>query len=494
MNQAAARRKILSDYRITATKCTHCGRTYFPPKPLCNVHGRNPGMQSASYFYEKGKLISCSAIRKPSTIFCDCKSFLVGIIQFKDGLKVPGKITDWVIPNGEVDTTEIIGKEVIPRFRKSYEVNKSVNYSSLSFSFADDYYPHQEYKLANGLSKNKNKPGIVGYGVYLPKFRIRNEEETLGVKERTLPFVDEDATTFAVEAGKRALIHSSIANSWIKKCFLGSESTPYAVKPSLATVSQVLELGEKHDGGFYSGGIDAQFACKAASDLFIDAVALIKCPAFGGEYVMVIGTDNSQAAEGDPLDYTVGAGAAAFIFGKRDVIATLDGYASYTSDTPDFYRKDGEKYPEHGGRFTGKPGYFKHVSAAVKKVLEESKLTPKDISWIVTHSPNAKYPLQIALEEGFTKEQVEPGLVVRWTGNLYAASSPAALAAVLDVAKPGDKILLVSYGSGAGSDAYIFTVTEEIEKKRERLITVKEQIENPHKEYVDYATYRKWKG
>lgn len=500
MSEPITRRKILVDYRIRAAICENCGRVYFPPKSFCNVEGRRSKMRPADHFYEKGTFFSGNVIRGPTKKFGYLQSFLSGIIHFQsDDLKVPGRITDYVPPPEEVDISEFIGRAVVPRFRKTYTDGASglIYYSSLNFSFEDDYYPFQEYgqiKPSTSESENSGKPGIVGYGVYLPKFRIKNEGSgVLGVMERTLPFADEDTTTFAVEAGKRALIHSAIDSRYVKKCFVGSESAPYAVNPSMSTVSQVLELGEKYEDGFFSGGIDSQFACKAATDLFVDAAALVAYPTFGGEYVMVIGADNSQAAAGDPLDYAVGAGGAAFIFGKRDVIATLDCYVPYTSDTPDFYRREGEEYPRHGGRFTGIPAYFKHVGTAMRAALKMCDLTPNDIQYVVNHSPNAKFPYQVAVEAGFDRAQIEPGLVVKYIGNLYSGSCPTALAAVLDIAEPGDKILMTSYGSGAGSEAYLFTVTDEIEKKRERSITVKEQIENPHKQYVDYGTYRRWK-
>lgn len=454
-------------------------------------------MRPADHFYERGALTSSSVIRGPTKKFDYLQSFLVGIIQFpSDNLKVPGRITDYVPPSEEVDVTAFIGRAVVPRFRRTYTDGASglIYYSSLNFSFEDDYYPFQEYRQLKPQPSESESAGIVGYGVYLPKFRIKNEGQgVLGVKERTLPFADEDTTTFAVEAGKRALIHAAVESRYVKKCFVGSESAPYAVNPSMSTVSQVLELGEKYEGGFFSGGIDAQFACKAATDLFIDAAALVAYPPFDGEYVMVIGADNSQAAAGDPLDYTVGAGGAAFLFGKRDVIATLDCYVPYTSDTPDFYRREGEEYPKHGGRFTGVPAYFKHVGTAMNAALKICNLSPADIQYVVNHSPNAKFPYQVAVEAGFDRAQIEPGLVVKEIGNLYSGSCPTALAAVLDIAEPGDKILMTSYGSGAGSDAYLFSVTDEIARKRERSITVKEQIENPHRQYVDYNTYRRWK-
>jgi len=495
MSEPTARRRILVDYRIRASRCAECGQTYFPPKSFCNVEGRGSRMNYVDYFNSKGTLVSGSIIRKPTNKFLYLGTYLSGIVYFNDGgVKVPGRITDLVLPEGEADVDSFIGRGVIPRFRRLYSDGSDglVYYSSLNFSFDDDYYTYREYEKAKP-SEATTRPGIVGYGVYLPKFRIKNEEEALGVRERTVPFADEDTTTFAVEAGRMALTHAGIDSLSVKKCFVGSESAPYAVKPTMSTVSQALLLGEEHEGGFFSGGIDSQFACKAATDLFIDAAALVAYSPFAGEYVLVIGSDNSQAARKDPLDYTVGAGAAAFLFGRRDVIATLDHYVPYTSDTPDFYRRDGEKYPRHGGRFTGEPAYFKHVVTAMRTALKASGLTPKDIRFVVCHSPNAKFPLQAAVEAGFEPQQIEPGLIVKNIGNLYSGSSPAALAAVLDLAEPGDRIMMTSYGSGAGSESYVFTVTKEIEKKRERSVPVKQMIENERRAYVDYDTYREWK-
>jgi len=494
MSEPISRRKSLTDYRITASKCTNCGEVYFPPKSFCDNEGRISHMQPIDYLYQQGSFYSGSVISVPTNRFKYLDQFMSGIIEFQDGVKVPGRITD-MVPGETADISKYIGRPVVPRFRRTFIDGEDglVNYSSLNFSFADEYYPYQEYTEIQP-SKDTEKAGIVAYGAYLPKYRIKNEGEgASGVKERALPYADEDTTTFAVEAGKRALIHAALKSSYVKKVHVGSESPTYAVKPIMATVIQALELGEKYQDGFYSGGVDTQFACKAATDMFIDACALVNYPQFDGEYVMIIGSDNSQAAPGDPLDYTVGAGASAYIFGRRDVIATLDHYVSYTSDTPDFYRREHEKYPRHGGRFTGEPAYFKHVLTSMRAGLERSGLKPKDINYVICHSPNAQFPLRAALEAGFDKSQIEPSLVVQKIGNLYSGSCPTSLAAVLDIAEPDDKILMTAYGSGAGSDTYIFTVTPKIEEKRNRLVPVKTQIESPYREYVDYSFYRKMK-
>lgn len=496
MSEPIARRKIIVDYRINATKCQDCGTIYFPPKSFCYNEGRASRMEDLNFFYKKGALYSGTVINIPSIKFKDVGAHISGIFEFPEhSLRIPGRITDYIPPEDGVDLSSLVGREVVPRFRRNYSGSEDglVHYSSLNFSFGDEYYSHQEYVKIEP-SKEVEKPGIVGYGVYLPKYRIKNEGRgVLGVTERTLPFADEDTTTFSVEAGKRALIHAALDSTYVTKCFVGTESPTYAVKPIMATVTQALELGEKFEDGYFSGGVDSQFACKAATDLYVDAAALVNYPAFGGEHVMVIGSDNSQASPGDPLDYTVGAGAAAFIFGRRDVIATLDHYLSYTSDTPDFYRREGEKYPRHGGRFTGTPAYYKHVLTAMRAMLKKSGLAAEDINYVILHSPNASFPQRAARQAGFTKEQIAPALTVAKIGNLYSGSCPAALGAVLDISEPGDKILMTAYGSGAGSDSYIFTVTDKIVEKRERTVPVQEQIESPHREYVDYIFYRKMK-
>ena len=344
--------------------------------------------------------------------------------------------------------------------------------------------PTKEYEL----------PGIVGYGAYSSRFRIKEE----GL-ERAVPFIDEDAVTAAVEAGKLALIHSGVDSTWIGKVYAGSESNPYAVKPIAAKVAQVLKLGEE-DGDVQSvDAVDTEFACKAASSMFKDACALVSYPHSGIKYAMVIGTDNSQAAPrgcpGGELDMYVGFGGAAFIFGKQDVIAEVEAWYSCTSDTPDFWRRDGEPYPMHGGRFTGDPAYHKHVRKAASKLMERCNLKAGDINYFVPHQPNPSFPVRVAKDLGFKEEQFMPSIQMTKFGNTYSGASLIGLAAILDIAKPDERILVASYGSGAGSDAYLLRTTSQIlDKRKHQKVTVKFQAENPFIEYVDYTTYRRLKS
>ncbi|UCE29955.1 MAG: hydroxymethylglutaryl-CoA synthase [Candidatus Bathyarchaeota archaeon] len=454
-------------------------------------------MEDIDLFYEKGTLEVCTLVNKPTNKFAKLGPYIYGIVSFHDGkVRVPSRLTDLVLSDKEIQLPDLEGQDVVPRFRRRHRVKASeiVPTISLAFTLAEGYYPHQSHIITKP-GKEYETPGIVGYGVYVSKFRIKER-----VMERSIPFMDEDSITAAVEAGKMALIHSGIDSSLVGKVYVGSESNPYVVKPIASKVAQVLKLGEeeKTDGLQGVDAIDTEFACKAATSMFKDATSLVHYPGSRTSYAMVIAADNSQAAPrdevGGELDLFVGYGGSAFIFGMQDVIAEVEGWYSCTSDTPDFWRRELQSYPRHGGRFTGKPAYFKHVVKAYKKLMARLNLQRSDVNYFVSHQPNVGFPTKVAKELGFKEEQYVPGLKVSKFGNTYSGASPIGLAAVLDKAKPNERIVIVSYGSGAGSDAYSLITTSQIEEKKHRQkFTVQHQIENEHIKYVDYDTYRKFK-
>ena len=485
--------------RLRGNRCLICGREYFEIRDYCGKCGRKSyrKMVSTDLFHEKGKLEVCTLIDEPTNKFTKLGSYIYGTVSFHDGrIRVPGRLTDrTAIFNEDIDFSALEGRDVVPRFRRRYSVDRSdvIPTISLAFTFADEYYPYQPYKTAKP-EKESDLPGIIGYGVYTSRFRIKE-----GSIERSVPFIDEDSITAAVEAGKLALIHSRMESCMVGKIYVGSESNPYAVKPIASKVAQVLKLGEEDEDVQGVDAVDTEFACKAATSMFKDAAALVNHPKSNIKYAMVIGADNSQAAPrdcpGGELDLFVGYGAAAFLFGKQDVIAEIEGWYSCTSDTPDFWRRDGEPHPMHGGRFTGDPAYFKHVRKSATKLMERLNLKTEDVDYFVAHQPNVQFPVRMAKELGFKEEQYMPMLQVAKFGNTYSGASPVGLAAVLDIAEPDKRILVASYGSGAGSDAYsLVTTSQLLDKRQNQKLTVKYQACNPFLEYVDYTTYRRLKA
>jgi len=341
-----------------------------------------------------------------------------------------------------------------------------------------------------------NQIGIVGYGAYIPSFRISVEEiakvwkadgvaikNGLMVEEKAVPDHDEDTITISVEAARNAMLRAGINPQEVGALFIGSESHPYTVKPSGTIVSDTLGTGPEILIADY------EFACKAGTAAMQVCAGL--CKAEQIKYGIAIGADTAQGKPGDALEYTAAAGGAAFVIGP-DPLATIDYMYSFTTDTPDFWRREGQTYPRHGSRFTGEPGYFKHVISATKGLLDKSGLTPSDFDYAVFHMPNGKFPSRAAKLLGFTSEQIKQGLVVTRIGNSYSGSSIVGLTNVLDIAKPGQRILLTSFGSGAGSDSFVFTVTDKIEQARAKAPSTESYITN--KQNISYGEYVKLRG
>ncbi len=339
--------------------------------------------------------------------------------------------------------------------------------------------------------------GIVSYGAYIPRYRIRIDEiakvwgddansimEGLMVYEKSVPDMDEDAITIAVEAARCAVNRAGINPQRIEAIFTGSESHPYAVKPTSTVVAEAI--GATPD----LTAADFEFACKAGTAAIQACIGMADSDMI--DLGMAIGSDVSQGAPGDALEYTAAAGGVAYIIGKKDMIAKIESTYSFTTDTPDFWRREGMPYPEHGGRFTGEPGYFKHVMACASGLMAKLGTKPSDYDYAVFHQPNGKFPTRVAKMLCFTGEQIKPGLVVSRLGNTYSGSCMMGLAATLDIAKPGQRIFMTAFGSGAGSDAFSISVTDKIEEIRNGAPSVEKLLSNPI--YINYATYAKHKG
>ncbi len=337
--------------------------------------------------------------------------------------------------------------------------------------------------------------GIIGFGSYIPKYRISVEEIAkaqdananaikagLGLTEKSVPGKDEDTVTIAVEAARNALKRAGILPKQIGSVFTGSESHPYAVKPSSTIIAEALGMGNDYMA------VDTEFACKAGSATIQINAGLVDSKMIN--YGLSIGADTSQAEPGDALEYSAAAGGAAFIIGSNEeAIATIDYTCSFSSDTPDFWRRALQPYPSHAGRFTGEPAYFKHVISSTKKILEKSNSKIQDFDHIVFHMPNAKFPVRAAKVFGITEEQLKTGLIVKKIGNTYSGSSLLGLASVLDIAKPDEKILVTSYGSGAGSDSFVLTCTKKILEAQKKARKTEDYV--VRKEYLSYAQYLK---
>jgi hydroxymethylglutaryl-CoA synthase len=340
--------------------------------------------------------------------------------------------------------------------------------------------------------------GIVGYGAYIPRQRIKVEEiakvwgadapsykRGLMLREKSVPGPDQDVITMSVEATRNALRRAKIDPKEIGCIYIGSESHPYAVKPSGTIVAEAIgATPEIHCA-------DMEFACKAGSEGMFVSYGLV----VGGQvkYGLGIGADTSQGAPGDALEYSAAAGAAAFIFGDENVLAEVEETYAFMTDTPDFWRREYEHYPKHGGRFTGEPAYFHHTLGCANGIMEKAGLKPADFAYAIFHQPNGKFPQRAGKKLGFTEEQMEPGWLSPRLGNTYSGASPIGLSATLDIAKPDQLILMVSYGSGSGSDGFVYRTTDLLPGVQDAARKTTDYLDK-NQLYLDYGTYAKFRG
>ena len=261
------------------------------------------------------------------------------------------------------------------------------------------------------LLKPARPVGIVGYGAYVPRYRLPASEVArvwtdgqggLPIKEKAVPGLDEDVATMSIEAARNALQRAGIAPAEIRAVWVGSESHPYAVKPTSTIVAEAIGAVPNVQAA------DWEFACKAGTEAMVAAIGLVGSGM--AHYALAIGMDTAQGDPGDALEYTAGAGGAAFILGPaEDSLAVIEGTYSYVTDTPDFWRRAYQKYPEHGQRFTGEPAYFKHITEAGRSHDGSHAHHRSDYQYAVFHQPNTKFPQRVGeharLQQGADRDR-----------------------------------------------------------------------------------------
>jgi hydroxymethylglutaryl-CoA synthase len=346
----------------------------------------------------------------------------------------------------------------------------------------------------NWLMRSDRQVGIVGYGAYIPRYRIAGDEiarvwtKGLGespIKEKAVAGLDEDVITMSIEAARNAVTRAQIDPQDIRAVWVGSESHPYAVKPSSTIVAENIGTAPNIQAA------DWEFACKAGTEAVQASIGLVGSGM--GKYALSIGMDTAQGRPGDALEYTAASGGAALLLGPaEEALAVYQGSYSYVTDTPDFWRREHEVYPSHGDRFTGEPAYFTHTLAAASQLLEMMGTQAEDYTYAVFHQPNIKFPSRAGTILGFKPEQIKHGLLANDIGNVYSGSCMIGLTAILDIAQPGDRIFMVSYGSGAGSDAFDLLVTDRITGKANMAPRTQDYIQR--RTAIDYATYSRYRG
>ncbi len=343
--------------------------------------------------------------------------------------------------------------------------------------------------------------GIVSYGVGLPRCRIHVDEVLkvwrnthkvvlgkLGYQERGVLYPDQDTVTLAVDAGVQALERSSAESARVGALILGTGTNPYSTKASATVVAEALGL-RKDIISF-----DLQFGAKSGTSALIAALALVESGQV--EYALAIGADtiNRHIPPGHWMDYGASAGAVALLVGKEQVVANVVGHSSYAQDQSDFFRVEGDRYIQVGSGVTGYAygwGIDDNMIPAARGLFSKLGISSQDVDDCALHqnSFNAPYSVSGPLELDF-KQQIYPYLLTPQIGDCGAASSLLALAYILDKRETERRILLGSYGSGAGSDFLYLRTTPELTSYPNEHHTTKDILAD--KLMLDYGTAQKY--
>ena len=332
--------------------------------------------------------------------------------------------------------------------------------------------------------------GISGYGVYIPRLRIKKEEyakawgsfSAAGVAEKSVMGFDEDVLTAGAKVSRRALESVPIGPEKVSRFAFASTTAPYLEKLLSGTI--LVSVGIPNS----VLTSDHTTSTRAGTEAMLTAFEHVMGNPTGK--AVIAAADAPRASMWSPIEHPLGAGAAAFVLSSDNLIAELEGHASFASEHfgERFKPRDDPLIHDLNVKKFAEGSLISNTTKAGSALLKKLNRKPEEYQHVVIQQPDAKVPATVAARMQFTDAQLASSLISKNLGDLGAASVPLALASALDSAKVGDRIMVISYGSGAGSDALSFKVVGD------RRPVDKVQAETDRKEYIDYVKYLKLKG
>ena len=297
-------------------------------------------------------------------------------------------------------------------------------------------------------------PGISAIGAYVPKYRLARSLFAQawgsggGPGERAVASYDEDTLSLAVNAAVDAI--NAHGRDGIDAVYFASTTAPYREKSSAALVTAAADLGTNVRTADFGGSLRAgAMALRAA----IDAVN-------GGSAgsVLVVASDTRRGYPKSPFESTFGDAAAAIVVTGTGAVEIADSVTS-TNEMADVWRRESDDFVRSWeDRFVITQGYEMVTKAAVNDLLAKNGLTIADISTAAVYGPDIRNHTALMRGLGFDPKTQVAGHLIDVIGNTGAAHTLLMLAAVLEKAEAGQKVLAASYGDGA--DAFLLDVKE----------------------------------
>jgi 3-hydroxy-3-methylglutaryl CoA synthase len=328
--------------------------------------------------------------------------------------------------------------------------------------------------------------GIKSYGAYIPYRRLPRSVINAawgrggGRGEKAVAGLDEDSISMAVSASIDCL--KGTDPKTVDAVFLATTTPPYIERLNANIVANALD--------FRRDARNADFAncLRAGTSALLSAIDAVKAGSL--KNVLVAITDMRMGGAGGEDEQMLGDGAAAFLVSNDGVAVEVEGHYNLSDDMVDYWRAEGDTYIRSWeDRFGRDAGYTVTPIEAVKGLMKNLKLTPKDISKACIYGINTRAQSGLARAMGFAPEQIQDPLLDN-VGNTGTALVPMILVSALESAKPGDRILAVDWGNGC--DAMVLKVTDGITKVGDRRgikrhLNIKGPLDN-------YGKFLRWRN
>lgn len=331
--------------------------------------------------------------------------------------------------------------------------------------------------------------GIISSGVYIPRLKIKREEyqkawgyfSPRGIEEKSVPDFDEDSITMGAEAGSNALRNAGVDASEVDAVYFASTSPPYAEKQNASTIA--VALGCRSD----TATLDLTSSTKSGVSALLSCLDFVSSGR--GKTALVVAADCPLADPSTAVEHQLGAAGAAMVVGSERVGALLDGsYAVTRESIGERFRRGGESRLTRVDLGAYHEAVLEEaVSSCVNGVMRKLSRSPKDYDFIAFQGIEDAKALELTKKLEFEDKKVSASLISAKIGDVGAASPLLALSKILESASVGQRVLLCSYGPGAGADAASFV----IEQKTKPAAGIGYEDYLARKEYIDYATYLK---
>lgn len=325
--------------------------------------------------------------------------------------------------------------------------------------------------------------GIVTCGYHIPFCRLEREKisqawaRRAGKGERAAIYFDEDALTLGLEAAQRCIEEKGKAG--IDGFYFASTSAPFWQRSSASFMVAACDLPAECETADFSGSLRSATSALRAG---VDALQSERL-----SRVLIAAGEVRDGQPGENEEEWFGDAGSAVMVGRDGVIAEIVGMASRSDDFLDEWRRDTDDFIQtQSSRFSTERGYQASLVAVGQALLKKNGIQAQACAKIIMPSPDGRAHINVAKKLGFQDAQIQNPLFQE-VGACGSAAPFLLLAAALETAKPGEHLVLLSYGEGA--DGFLLRVTEEI-KKRSLSCSVSDHL-SEKRLYPSYQIYKK---